>query len=200
MFGPASPSSRIASQASQHGEECKDVNIMFGGFHLIWAEGKVVAAGAARIKRVVENPITQADGSVKISRDSRAMRELSERHSGPRHVSCSAAKEEKGEARGNNENLLSVRMVHEIGLAYAPVRGGIGLLGVQQAVSEHLGAVQVPSAPAQQASDDLHCVVVDKRGAFQSYFVRITLRKPGRGPLGIGVHQRVQEQIGVLLR
>ena len=128
------------------------------------------------------------------------MCKLRERHSAPCHISRGAAQEEKGEARGNDENALRVRVVHEIGLAHPPVRRGIGLLRVQQAVPEHLGAVQVPSAPAQQASDDLHCVVVDKRGAFQSYFVRITLRKPGRGPLGIGVHQRVQEQIGVLLR
>jgi len=179
VVGPASPSRRIAGQASQHGEERKGVNSMFGGFHLVGAEGKVVAARAARIKRVVENPIAQPDGSVEISRDSCAMRQLSERHSGPRHISRGAAQEEKGEARGNNENSLRVRMVHEIGLAHTPVRGGIRLLGVQQAVSQHLGAVQILSPGAQQPSHDLDGVVVNERGTLQTKFVGIALRKPG---------------------
>jgi len=68
-------------------------------------------------------------------------------------------------------------MVHEIGLAYAPVRGGIGLLGVQQAVSEHLGAVKILSACAQKPSHDLDGVVVNERGALQSNFVGIACER-----------------------
>ena len=200
VLGPAGPSRRIAGQTSQHREERKDVNIVFGGFYLVGAGRKVVAPCTARIKRVAENPVSQPDGSVQIGRDSRAIRQLRERHSGPGQISRGAAQKEKGEARGNDENSLRVRMVHEIGLAHASVRGGIGLLRIQQAVSQHFDAVQILSACAQQPSHDLHGVVVNERGALQSNFVRITLRKPDRGPLRVGVHHGVQEQIRVLLR
>ena len=64
MVGPANPGGGVAGQASQHGEERKGINVVFGGFHLVGAGSKVVTPGAARIKRVVEDPISQPDSSV----------------------------------------------------------------------------------------------------------------------------------------